>query len=89
MSFHEYQHALELVKDDTPFYGLIMAAYIRADSHNATRLRMMFPNECAEADARYNTRGGKLPGEHFTGEVHAPLEGQTPTVTASPPTTGT
>lgn len=89
MSYHEYEHALEMVKADRPFYGLIMAAYIRADSMNATRLRMMFPSECAEADARYYSRGGKLPGEHFTGDQNASHEGQTPPAASSSTSTST
>ena len=91
MSYHEYLDATELVKDEYPFYALIMAAYARADSGNAARLRAAFPSECAEMDARYNSPGGTLPDEHFIRErLHkrASQDGQASTFAASPEATG-
>lgn len=45
------------------FAALIMAAYAKADTKNAARLRLAFPTICEELDARYNAPGGLLPGE--------------------------
>jgi hypothetical protein len=63
MSLHEYQYAIELDKADAPFYGLIMAAMLRADGDNIVALRSIFPETYQELDMRYNTPGARLPGE--------------------------
>lgn len=60
MSFHEYQVAREILKTDPPFYSLIIAAMHKADTFNTGWLKVAFPDVWVEAEARYNTAGGKL-----------------------------
>lgn len=60
MSLYDYRLSLELIRDDPPFYALVMAAMRRADTDNAARLRAAFPEVHAELDARYNAPGGVL-----------------------------
>lgn len=60
MSLHEYHAAQKLTRDDTPFHALIMAAMLRADSHNTTVLRVAFPDQWDEVNARYHSPGGIL-----------------------------
>ncbi len=60
MSLHEYYHAVKLANDDQPFYALIMAAMMRADSDNSTILAEAFPEVFAEVTLRYNSAGGHL-----------------------------
>lgn len=63
MSLHTYVVARELVRQDVPFYSLIMAAMERADTFNAARLRAAWPEVWDELVARYNAPGGLLEGE--------------------------
>ena len=63
MSLHEYKAAVELHRSDTPFYSLIMAAAMGADTLNLERLRAAFPGHVSEAFRRWNSAGGLLPGE--------------------------
>jgi hypothetical protein len=63
MSLHEFQTGITLYKADAPFYALIMAAMLRADSDNARRLRLLFQDTWDELQARYNAPGGVLEGE--------------------------
>ena len=58
VSLHEYQIAIELERQDPPFYSLIMAAMLRADTDNFELLRRAFPEVEAELDIRYNSPGG-------------------------------
>ena len=60
MSLYDYRKALELSRDDPPFYSLIMAAMYKADPDNRSKLRQMFPETWAELDARYHAPGGYL-----------------------------
>lgn len=63
MSLHEYLVSQELDRDHPPFYALIMAAMVKADSRNIALLRSAFPETFAELDARYNAPGGRLPSD--------------------------
>lgn len=63
MSLYDWTKALELEKKDVPFYGLLMAAVLRADDLNLAKLNVMWPEICSEVQARYNAPGGKLEGE--------------------------
>jgi hypothetical protein len=58
---HSYLVALRISKDDPPFYSLIAAAMLKADTHNTAKLRMAWPELWAEVQRRYNARGGELP----------------------------
>lgn len=63
MSLYEYETALQLNLRhiDIPFYSLIMAAIIRADSNNIEVLKCAFPEIYDEVLLRYH--GGLLDGE--------------------------
>lgn len=63
MTLHSYLRAVELFKNDEPFYALIMAAMLKADSDNMFRLQRVFPETWRELHERYNTPGGRLEGE--------------------------
>lgn len=63
MSFYDFHRANELNKRDEPFYGLIMAAMLRADTDNLLKLRHLFPEVHQELDMRYHAPGGFLPEE--------------------------
>jgi len=63
MSLYDFEKAVELNKQDYPFSSLIMAAIIKADSFNSLRLKQIFPELWEESFGRYNSPGGKLPGE--------------------------
>lgn len=63
MSRHEFDEGRRIAANDPPFYAIIQAAMRRADTFNAARLRLMFPETWAELDARYNAPGGALPGD--------------------------
>ncbi len=61
MSLHEYEASRRLAAAGEPFYGLIMAAMRRADSQNLVVLRLAFPKQWRELEARYQAPGGVLP----------------------------
>lgn len=63
MSRFDYEQSKEIAKLDPGFTALIMAAYRKADTTNAVILRRGFPEITEEIEARYNARGGLLPGE--------------------------
>jgi hypothetical protein len=63
VSWYDYQRAKELYVSDVPFYALIMAAMLKADSRNSALLGAVFGALQRELDARYNAPGGKLPGD--------------------------
>lgn len=70
MSMEDYQASRQLYhKLHYPFYGLIMAAMRRADSLNLEKLVAAFPDVWEELDARYNAKGGYLPGEYDPDKV--------------------
>lgn len=60
MSLHEYRRAIELKRADEPFYALVMAAIMRADSDNVARFAEAFPETYYETLLRYNSPGGEL-----------------------------
>ena len=61
MSLYDYRASQQISATDPPFDSLMMAAIRKADSQNAARLRMAFPDIYAEFHARYNAPGGVLP----------------------------
>lgn len=74
MSLHEYQIAIKLRNQDVPFYALIMAAMLRADTKNLSALQLHFPEVFDELDERYNMPGGFLlheRGNEFPGILGA------------------
>ena len=68
MSLHEYLEANRILKEDPPFYALIMAAMRKADSHNFTLLRRAFPDIAEELQIRYDAPGGRLSEERVPEE---------------------
>lgn len=63
MSLYDYRASQQISATDPPFYALIMAAIRKADTQNAARLHMAFPDVYAEFEARYNAPGGMLPAD--------------------------
>lgn len=66
MSLYDYrwcQEKLLAMDRDPPFYGLLFALALRADSTNFAKLRAMWPEEIAELQQRYDAPGGVLPGD--------------------------
>lgn len=63
MSFYDYSRAIEMYKADEPFYALIMAAMLKADTDNLARLRKIFPDINLELTERYHSPGGRIAGE--------------------------
>ena len=63
MSLFDYQRCIEMSKEDEPFYALIMAAMLKADSDNCFKLQRVFPETWRELRQRYNAPGGRLEGE--------------------------
>lgn len=62
MSHYDYVASKQV--RDTPFYALIMAAMMRADTVNSAKLRTVFPEVWDECEARYNAPGGILPTDN-------------------------
>ena len=60
---HAWLQAVDLVRDDPPFYALIAAAIMKADTDNEEKLRKAFPEAWEEAAYRYNSPGGWLEGD--------------------------
>lgn len=56
MSLYDYRAAMKLRDEDVPFYALIMAAMLKADSDNIERLRRAYPEIWAEVEKRYHSR---------------------------------
>ena len=70
MSFHSFRAALELSKDDPPFYALIMAAMLKADTTNLAKLKHAWPEIWIELDARYHSRlAVEINGELLSGAL--------------------
>lgn len=63
MSHYDYTRATHPSLRGAPFYALIMAAMLNADTTNAAKLRDAFPEVWAEVAARYWSPGGELPGD--------------------------
>ena len=63
MSLHSFNVSIEIMRDDPPFYALIMAAMRKADTQNIAKLRSVFPEIWSELDERYWTPGGLIASE--------------------------
>lgn len=63
MSLFDYERSVEMFKKDEPFYALVMAAMLKADSDNLFKLQRVFPDTWRELHERYNAPGGRLEGE--------------------------
>lgn len=63
MSRYDYFMSREISLKDYPFHALIMAAMRQADNDNTQALQLAFPHVWRELQARYDARGGYLPGE--------------------------
>lgn len=63
MSLHDYQVSRRIATQDAPFASLIMAAVAQADTDNLERLSLVFPKLVAEAQARSDAPGGRLPSD--------------------------
>jgi hypothetical protein len=63
VSYHEYHLSKKLTGEDYPFYTLIMSALRQADTDNAAKLRVAWPDVADELQARYDAPGGLLPDE--------------------------
>jgi hypothetical protein len=61
MSLHSYHVSLKLLRDDPPFYSLVMAALRKADTRNLALLRQAFPEVVDELARRYIAPMGVLP----------------------------
>ena len=63
MSLYDYELARVLVRSDPPFYALVMAAMMRADTINYALLKATWPDVLVEVQARFDAPGGRLEGE--------------------------
>ena len=60
IGLHSYHKALRLHRKDEPFYALIMAAMLKADSDNIAKLREAWPHVYEELNRRRVRRLGVL-----------------------------
>jgi hypothetical protein len=60
LDWYDYQATTRLFRADEPFYALVGAAMMRADTGNAARLREAFPGVWADLQARYDAPGAIL-----------------------------
>jgi len=76
MSLYSYKVAGRLDRDEQDFYGLLMAAMLKADTINLERLGREWPEVVAELQQRYNAPQGLLPGERNpeTGDTREELD---------------
>ena len=63
MSLYDYEAGQKIEAQGYPFYALIQAAMRQADTDNLTKLRVAFPTEYDDLQARYNAPGGILPSD--------------------------
>lgn len=63
LSLHSFHAGMELAKSDPPFYALIAAAMVKADTHNAELLRACWPQVFEDAQKRYNAPNGMIEGD--------------------------
>ena len=61
MSLHSYHVSKKVLKTDPPFYSLIMAAMLLADTGNLRRLQNAWPEVWIELQARFNAPMGLIP----------------------------
>ena len=64
MSLYDYRKSLELARNDTGFYALIMAAMRKADSDNVEMLKGCWPKIWQELLKRCHAPGGILPEDN-------------------------
>ena len=62
-TLHDFQRGRALALQGEPFSAYIQAAMRKADTLNNVKLKEAFPEEWADLEARYNSPGGRLPGE--------------------------
>jgi hypothetical protein len=84
----EYKAARRLALADEPFYGLIAAAMMRADTTNARKLRAAFPDVWEMTQARYDGPMGYVKSDsdelirntagEYAEQIIAQLEGVRP-----------
>lgn len=72
----DYKRGVEVARQGEPFYALLTAALLVADSHNALAMRRAFPAEVRCIDWRYNAPGGLLPGETSADGVRLTADGK-------------
>lgn len=60
MSLYDYRASLKLSEGDPPFAALIMSALRKADTANALKLQLVWPEIYEEFVERYNAPGGVL-----------------------------
>ncbi len=63
MSLYDYLASQKVLSRHYPFYALLMALMSQADTDNAFKLRMMFPEVWDELQERYDAPDGLLEGE--------------------------
>lgn len=63
MSYFDYRASQQLMRDDPPFYALIMAAMRKADTRNLDILIRAWPLVHEELVFRYNAPCGVYPSE--------------------------
>lgn len=66
---HSYHVSVKINGRSYPFYSLIMAAMRQADTPNAAKLAMVFPDIWEELNRRHNARLGVLPEDEVTPEA--------------------
>lgn len=55
---YEFEQSRRIVACGDPFYALLCALIVQADSENLERIEVAFPEEVAIFSRRYNNRGG-------------------------------
>lgn len=63
---YDFMQSQQIAQRDYSFAALIMAALRKADTRNASKLRLAFPDICAETQARYDAPGGVLITDHVS-----------------------
>lgn len=63
MSLFDYLESQRIAAQDYSFYGLLMAAIRKADTHNLGLIRQVFPRVVEELELRYSARYGKIAGD--------------------------
>ena len=63
MSLYDYRAAIAIDSQHPPFYALIQAAMLKADTDNLDKLKAAWPEEWEDLSKRYNAPGGLLYGE--------------------------
>lgn len=69
MGLHEYKCSLAISAGEPPFYAMVMALMRKADTDNAAKLRLMWPDVWEELSARHEAPGGILPTDDIDPNV--------------------